>query len=104
MSELTYTQIMHNKKLFELAKAKAALAAAPQKKPKWAFNVLAVAGGKVEAFDDYTIAQRWTASYGGGVVYPRDLIADYTPVSVTLKDGMKLHEAEIEPMQLELTL
>jgi hypothetical protein len=70
-------------------------------KAKWAFNVLAYAGGKVEVFNDYTFASRWTQAVGGGVVYPRSLVADYTPTSVTLK-GMALHAPEIEPTQLEL--
>lgn len=64
------------------------------KRPKWAFQVLAVAGGKVETFDDYTFAAKWTASYGGGVVYPISSVADYTATSVTLKDGMTLHQPE----------
>lgn len=100
MSSLTFTQIMRNKQLHEQAKARAVTATV--KRPKWAFSVLAYAGGKVEVFDDYTFANRWTQALGGGVVYPRDVVADYTPSSVTLK-GMALHEREpIEPVQLEL--
>jgi hypothetical protein len=71
------------------------------KRPKWAFNVLAVASGKVEVFDDYTFACRWTQSLGGGVVYPRSVVADYNSKSVTLRD-MALHAPEIEPVQLNL--
>lgn len=66
------------------------------KRPKWAFKVLALASGKVEVFDDYTFAGRWTQALGGGVVYPVDLVADYTATSVTLKAGMAVHAAEIE--------
>ena len=97
---LTYTQQLHNKALFEQAKAKAAgrqpSKPANTKRPKWAFAVLAYAGGKVEVFDDYTFARKWTAALGGGAVYPRDAVADYTTGSVTLKGGMALHEPEVE--------
>lgn len=76
------------------------------KRAKWAFNVLAYVatpqGNKVEVFDDYTFASRWTQSLGGGVVYPRNMIADYTTSGVTLKEGMALHQAEVEPTQLDL--
>lgn len=109
MSSLTFTQIMRNKAEFEKAKARNITAtvnlrspSAAAKRPKWAFSVLAYAGGKVEVFDDYTFANRWTQALGGGVVYPRDVVADYTPSSVTLK-GMALHKRDpIEPVQLEL--
>jgi hypothetical protein len=73
-----------------------------KKRAKWAFNVLAVAGGKVEVFDDYQFARNWTASYGGGVVYPRHMVADYTSHGVQLRDNMQLHQPEVEPMQLDL--
>lgn len=62
------------------------------KRPKWAFNVLAVASGKVEVFQDYTFASKWITAQGGGVVYPRDLVADYTSCSVALKDGLMLRD------------
>lgn len=94
MTALTFTQIVRNKQLFEQAKRQAE--ARPVKRPKWAFNVLAVVttpqGTKVEVFDDYTFARKWTAGFGGGSVYPRDTVADYTATSVTLKDGMAVAE------------
>jgi len=78
----------------------------PAKRPKWSFNVLAVVrsleGTKVEVFDDYTFAQRWTQAFGGGTVWPRDVVADYTSTSVTLKSGIEMVEPTIEPYQLEL--
>lgn len=107
MSTLTFTQILRNKELHAQAKARAeARVTATVKRPKWAFNVLAVVesleGTKVETFDDYTFAQRWTAAFGGGTVWPRDVVADYTSNSVRLKEGLTLTRPEIEPYQLEL--
>lgn len=110
MTTLTFTQILRNKELYDLAKARAearvTATVTSSKRPKWAFKVLAVVesleGTKVEVFDDYTFAQRWTQAFGGGTVWPRDVVADYTSNSVTLKDGLTLTKAEIEPYQLEL--
>lgn len=91
---LTFTQQLRNKVLFEQAKLRDVTATVngTAKRPKWAFNVLAVAGNKVEVFQDYTFASKWITAQGGGVVYPRDLVADYTSCSVMLKDGLTLHD------------
>lgn len=101
---LTFTQIVRNKELHaEAVKAAAArVTATVTKKPKWAFKVLALAGGKVEVFEDYTFASKWAQQFGGGVVYPVSAVADYDAHSVTLKDNMTLHAPEVEPLQLEL--
>lgn len=127
MSTLTFTQIIENKRLYDLAvaalkaKADARVTATvtrqsaqksattrptSAKRAKWAFQVLAVVetldGLKVEAFDDYTFARKWTAALGGGVVYKRDMVADYSANHVALKDGMQLHQPETsgEPEEL----
>lgn len=73
-------------------------------RPKWKFKVLAYAGGKVEVFDDYQCAQGWTRCLGGGVVYPINLVADYTASSVTLREGLKVHQPEDEIGQFLLAI